>query len=80
MCNEQAADAKPVKIEDGEPQPLPFPLSPDEQRALLDFVERAPRLPDERRLELADLAEPLTGKIGHASLARLRNYAAGLTR
>lgn len=78
VYREQAA--KPVKIEDGEPQPLPFPLSPDEQRALLDFVERAPRLPDERRLELADLAEPLTGKIGHASLARLRNYAAGLTR
>jgi uncharacterized RDD family membrane protein YckC len=70
----------PIKISEAEPLALPFPLTPDEQRALLDFVERAPRLPEERRLELADLAEPLTGKIGQASLARLRNYAAGLTQ
>lgn len=72
--------ARPMTIEGGEPQPLPIPLYPDEQRALLDFIERTPRLSDERCLELADLAEPLTQGIGHASLARLRNYAAGLTR
>lgn len=62
------------------PQPLPWPLSPREQRALLDLVERAKRLSPERAHELADLAEPLTGLRGEASLARLRAFAAGLTR
>lgn len=59
---------------------LPFPLSPEQQRALIDLVERAERLSEERRLELADLAEPLTGLRGQASLQRLRSYVAGLTQ
>ncbi|GAB3252896.1 RDD family protein [Chitinimonas naiadis] len=62
------------------PQPLPWPLSPREQRALLDLIERADRLSPQRLNELADLAEPLTGLRGEASLARLRAFAAGLTR
>lgn len=70
----------PKEIRDGQPDPLPFALNPEEQRALLDFVERASRLPEARRLELADIASPLTQKTGFESLAQLRNYAAGLTR
>jgi hypothetical protein len=60
------------------PAPLPFPLTADQQRALLDFLERADRLPKARSIELADLAEPLTGLRGEASLLRLRSLAAGL--
>jgi len=60
--------------------PLPFPLTPDQQRTLIDLIERADKLPPSRRLELADLAEPLTGLKGEASLHRLRALAAGLMR
>jgi uncharacterized RDD family membrane protein YckC len=60
------------------PVPLPYVLTPEQQRALLDFAERAPRLPQSRCIELADLAEPLTGLRGEASLRRLKALAAGL--
>lgn len=59
---------------------LPWPLNPEQQRALIDLVERADRLSPSRRLELADLAEPLTGLRGQASLLKLQSYAAGLTQ
>jgi uncharacterized RDD family membrane protein YckC len=62
------------------PLPLPFPLSPAEQRTLIDLIERAPRLPAERMEELGTLAAPLTGLEGAASVARLRRYVAGLSR
>lgn len=63
-----------------EPLPLPRPLTPAEQSLLLDLCERETRLPPARVLELATLAEPLTGCQGQASLERLRGYAAGLLR
>jgi uncharacterized RDD family membrane protein YckC len=65
---------------DAAPQPLPWPLSPAQQRMLIDLVERAPSLPAARVQELADLAAPLTGTRGAASLERLRAMAAGLVR
>ncbi|SMC27083.1 Uncharacterized membrane protein YckC, RDD family [Andreprevotia lacus DSM 23236] len=61
------------------PLPLPYALTPDEQRALLDLVERVRTVPAQRQTELGDLAEPLTGLKGEASLQRLFQYAAGLT-
>lgn len=61
-------------------EPLPWPLNAEQQRALIDLVERSERLSPSRRLELADLAEPLTGLKGQASLAKLQAYAAGLTQ
>ena len=61
-----------------EPTHAPFPLLPEEQRALLDLMERLPSLPAGRALELGDLAEPLTGSLGEASLQRLRAIARGL--
>lgn len=67
-------------VESDQIAPLPFPLTPDQQRTLLDLIERADRLPPSRRLELADLAEPLTGLTGEASFVRLRAIAAGLLR
>lgn len=71
---------KTLSANQSEPLPLPYALSPDEQRALLDFVERAQTMPEERCMELADLAQPLTDSVGRTSLQRLRQYAAGLTR
>lgn len=60
------------------PQPLPFPLPPHQQRALADLFEREQDLPRARMEELGDIAEPLTGATGEASLDKLRAYAAGL--
>lgn len=62
------------------PLPLPFPLTPEQQRALADLFAREKRLPQGRMLELADIAEPLTGREGEESLERLRGMAAGLVR
>lgn len=62
-----------------EPLPLPFPLSPEQQRMLIDLLEREKGLPPARLEELATLAEPLTGCTGKTSLGRLRAYVAGLT-
>lgn len=56
----------------------PFHLLPADQRALLDLDERSRRIPAERLHELGDLAEPLTGLRGDASVVRLRAWAAGL--
>lgn len=63
-----------------EAQPLPVPLTPEQQRGLLDLFEREAELPPERVLELATLARPLTGATGRQSLERLRAFAAGLAR
>ncbi|KQZ27523.1 RDD family protein [Duganella sp. Root1480D1] len=71
---------KRVEVPDAAPLPLPFPLTPEQQRALADLFARESRLPHGRMLELADFAEPLTGRQGEASLERLRGMAAGLVR
>lgn len=60
-------------------RPLPYPLTPDQQRALIDLFERESRLPAGRLDELGTIAEPLTGLTERASFERLRAYAAGLT-
>jgi uncharacterized RDD family membrane protein YckC len=60
--------------------PLPFPLTPDQQRALIGLFEREKKLPVERLEELGTIAEPLTGLTDAASLERLRGYAASLTQ
>ncbi len=62
------------------PIPLPYPLPPDQQRALSGLFERENRLPVARLHELGTIAEPLTGLTEEASLERLRGYAAGLTQ
>jgi uncharacterized RDD family membrane protein YckC len=74
---------KPPKragIPDAAPLPLPFPLTPEQQRALADLFARESRLPHGRMLELADIAAPLTGREGEAALDALRGMAAGLAR
>ena len=62
------------------PAPLPWPLPPEQQRALIDLFERESRLPAGRLDELGAIAQPLTGLTDRASLERLRSYAAGLTQ
>jgi len=71
---------KRVDVPEAAPLPLPFPLTPDQQRALADLFARESRLPHGRMLELADIAAPLTGREGEESLERLRGMAAGLVR
>jgi uncharacterized RDD family membrane protein YckC len=53
---------------------LPFPLTPEQQRILIAMFEREKSIPYERMLELAGLAQAITGQTGEASLARLRSY------
>lgn len=71
---------QPNAVSSVQPQPLPFPLTPDQQRALIDLFERESKLPPSRLDELGTIAEPLTGLTEKASLERLRSYAAGLTQ
>lgn len=54
-------------------------LSAAEQRAILDFAERAPGLTDERQAELAGLAAPLVGAATGAAerLLRIANHLLG---
>ena len=60
---------------------LPFPLTLEEQRALLELAERSPTLTRERLEELAELPTPLVGKLdgGRAAsrLLGMANYIAG---
>ncbi len=53
----------------------PQVLTREEQSALLQFMERAPLWADERRIELATLAEPLTQAPGMEGLRRLCGMA-----
>jgi uncharacterized RDD family membrane protein YckC len=50
-------------------------LTREEQAALLQFLERAPLWADERRIELATLAQPLTQAGGTEGLRRLCGMA-----
>jgi hypothetical protein len=61
------------------PIPPPFPLTPLEQRAVLDFSERRPTWSAERAAELAEIASPLVqGLTGDDAIARLEAIASGL--
>jgi len=58
------------------PIPLPFSLTLDEQRALLELAERSPTLTQERLEELAELPRPLVGDLdGSRAAARLLGMA-----
>lgn len=57
------------------PAPLPVGLTADETRALVSFRERAALWSEGRRIEIADHAEPLTGKTGAAGVGRLMAMA-----
>lgn len=62
-------------------EPPPFPLTVDEQRALIEFRNRARGLTVERAEELASAAEPLTHGLlpegARTRLLRIANYLLG---
>ena len=57
---------------------LPQPLSLAEQKLLVAFVERLPRLSPERAGELAGLLQPLHEKRGHDAVGALQSMSAGI--
>lgn len=63
------------------PLPPPVPLTLPEQRAILDFAERAQGLTEERAEELATIPHALVGRLeGRAAaeqLVRIANYLVG---
>lgn len=77
----QAEKLSPRVFAEAPPIAPPFPLSLEEQRALLELAERAPALTNERLEELAELPAPLVGTLdGTRAAARLigmANYIAG---
>jgi hypothetical protein len=73
-----ARKAEPAKAQAAPP---PFPLTPLEQRAVLDFAERRRTWSDERAAELAEVAAPLVDdRRGEAAVARVVSIAAGLVQ
>jgi len=66
----------PALAAEGPSEPPPVPLAIDEQRAVIGFTLREPRLTRERALELAQVARPLTAGLG-AEAARTRLVAIG---
>lgn len=62
------------------PKPPPVSLSVEELRNLIAFAERSAQLSGERRIELADQLEALTGLRGQAAVDELYAYANWLTR
>lgn len=70
--------AKPWNVH---PVATPVALTPLEQRAVLDFADRRRTWSTERAEELAELAEPLVGKLrGEAAATRIAGIAAGLVQ
>lgn len=62
-------------------EPPPYPLTPEEQRALLEYRRRVATLTPERAEELAELAQPLTSGLnptqGRERLLRIAAFLIG---
>jgi len=71
--------AKGFAVPPAAPLPPMVALSAIEQRAILDFAQRAPGLTDERQAELAALAAPVAGAASGATerLLRIANHLLG---
>jgi hypothetical protein len=66
----------PALAAEGPSEPPPVPLATDEQRAVIGFTLREPRLTRERAEELAQVAAPLTAGLS-ANAARTRLVGIG---
>ena len=62
-------------------EPPPFPLTVEEQQALIEYSRRVPQLTEERAAELAEAAAPLAGSLApeaaKARLLRIANFLLG---
>lgn len=65
----------PVQLTPADPVPVQVALELSEQRAIIDFAERAPGWSRERVLELAEIVEPLAGGPPSAGASRLLGMA-----
>jgi len=61
-----------------QPRTLPFPLTLDEQTAIVSFAERKEQISVERQEELAGILAPITGKNGKQATEELYKIANGL--
>lgn len=59
-------------------KPLPFPMTPDEQGDVVEFLERESELSDERRAELAQIMSEALGVPPARALDELRAVGSGL--
>tara|TARA_A100001037_G_scaffold194418_1_gene173983 strand:+ start:446 stop:1135 length:690 start_codon:yes stop_codon:yes gene_type:complete len=69
-----------VELPEATPRPPSIALRLAEQRAVLDYAERAPMLSEARADELADIARPLTdcsGEVGRRRLYEIANWLQG---
>lgn len=57
------------------PEPVPVALSPDEQRAIVDFAARSPTWSQERREELVEPLKTLVGEPTNIAVRRLLGMA-----
>jgi uncharacterized RDD family membrane protein YckC len=67
-----------ISLQDEPALALPVILPLEEQQAIINFSERAPKLPPERAQELANIVTPLTGETGEMAIKRLYQLANGL--
>jgi hypothetical protein len=65
----------PAKLAPAVPVPVSIPLGLAEQRAIIDYAERAPGLSRDRAFELAEVIEPLAGSPAPIAAKRLLGMA-----
>jgi len=74
--NEPRPSGKAIEVEGT--RIAPIELRPDEQRAILAFAERSSELSAERTIELANVLQLLTGKVGSECVQDLLQIANGI--
>ena len=65
-------------LPDESPRTMPVTLAIEEQQAIINFAERAAKLPPQRVEELANIVIPLTRKTDQAAIKHLYQLANGL--
>jgi uncharacterized RDD family membrane protein YckC len=74
VIHQEQAMESPV-LRKAHPAALPVPLNTEEQKALIEFSERAASLTPERQQELANYLQVLTGSQNGPAVDKLHQYA-----